>query len=253
MKPQVSLACWPGLRHERAAGMLLGPEPITEPLFGELGTQHVQLVPQSFGVLTEELAATLASRHARTAFRLHANVRVLPGRCVADVSGLVLYPAWYVQAARVSQILRAPAYSAHAGHRAEATFETMLDNTRRLEDLFQCPVAVEGQYPMAGDPRLVSHWEEYQALFESGVKFALDLSHLNILAHQSGRREEGLVAEMLACERCIEVHVSANDGRGDHHQICATAPWWIDLLPHINADAVVFSEGNHRRRRNHVE
>ena len=231
--------------------MLFRSEPITEPIFGELGIDQVQLVPQSFGVLTEELATTLAARHAKTAFRLHANVRVLQGRCVADISGLHHFPAWYAQAARISRLLGAPAYSGHAGLRCEATFDEMLDNARRLEDLFRCPVAIEGQYPMPGDPRLVSHWEEYKALFESDAKYALDLSHLNILAHRTGRREEGLVAEMLACERCIEVHVSANDGTGDHHQICERSPWWADLLKFINPNAVVFSEGNHRRRKQH--
>jgi hypothetical protein len=85
------------------------------------------------------------------------------------------------------------------------------------------------------------------------VPYALDLSHLHILATRTGRRETTLVAEMLACERCIEVHVSDNDGQGDWHQVCAEPPWWHPLLPHIHPHAVVFSEGNHRRaRNNHV-
>jgi hypothetical protein len=57
------------------------------------------------------------------------------------------------------------------------------------------------------------------------------------------------VRDMLACERCIEVHVSANDGRGDWHQVCEQPPWWWPLLQYINPKAVVFSEGNHRRKR----
>jgi hypothetical protein len=85
---------------------------------------------------------------------------------------------------------------------------------------------------------------------ESGVPYAIDLSHLHILACHSGVRDDALVRDMLACERCIEVHVSANDGRGDWHQICQRPPWWWPLLRHINPKAVVFSEGNHRRKRN---
>ena len=50
----VSLACWPGLRHDLAAQQLL--QDLFEPLFGRLSTAHVQLVPQSFGVLTEAAA-----------------------------------------------------------------------------------------------------------------------------------------------------------------------------------------------------
>ena len=45
MKAHVSLACWPGMRHEAAAALLHAP--IGEPLFGPLSAEHVQLVPQS--------------------------------------------------------------------------------------------------------------------------------------------------------------------------------------------------------------
>ena len=43
MQAHVSLACWPGLRHEAAAALLC--DPIEEPLFGRLSAEHVQLVP----------------------------------------------------------------------------------------------------------------------------------------------------------------------------------------------------------------
>ncbi|MDR2032821.1 MAG: hypothetical protein LBP86_11370 [Azoarcus sp.] len=89
-------------------------------------------------------------------------------------------------------------------------------------------------------------WAEYRALFESGVPYALDLSHLNILATWSGRRETALVAEMLACERCLEIHVSDNDGHGDGHLVCEAPPWWFDLLDGCHGGAVIFAEGNHR-------
>ncbi|MDO9093623.1 MAG: hypothetical protein Q8R98_14850 [Rubrivivax sp.] len=125
----------------------------------------------------------------------------------------------------------------------------MLDHTRRCADLFGCAVGVEGQYPAAGDPWLVSTWPEYRRLFESGVPYAIDLSHLHILACHSGVHDDALVRDMLACDRCIEVHVSANDGRGDWHQVCEQPPWWWPLLQYINPKAVVFSEGNHRRKR----
>lgn len=93
----------------------------------------------------------------------------------------------------------------------------------------------------------MSIWDEYRLLFDSGVPYALDLSHLNILAHQSGQKEATLVQEMLACERCTEVHVSDNDGSGDWHQVCESKPWWYSLLSYIHHDAVIFTEGNHRR------
>jgi hypothetical protein len=251
MKAHVSLACWPGLRHEAAAALLC--EPVEEPLFGRLSAEHVQLVPQSLGCLDEALADALRAAHPGTRFRLHANVQVLPRHRLADLSGFALHADWFAQAARISQRLEAPAYTAHAGRRCEADLPRMLDHARRCADLFGCPVGVEGHYPSAGDVWLVSSWAEYRAVFESGVPYALDLSHLHILATRTGRRETTLVAEMLACERCIEVHVSDNDGQGDWHQVCAEPPWWHPLLPHIHPHAVVFSEGNHRRaRNNHV-
>ncbi|AEF88801.1 hypothetical protein DelCs14_1775 [Delftia sp. Cs1-4] len=248
MKVHVSLACWPGVRHEAAARMLR--EPIDEPLFGRLSADHAQLVPQCMGCLTEDRADALRAAHPDTQFRLHANVHLLPARRIADLSGFERHGDWFAQAARISGRLRAPAYTAHAGRRSEAGMAGMLENARRCADLFGCPVGIEGHYPSTGDVWLVSTWLEYRAVFDSGVPYALDLSHLNILATRTGRCETALVAEMLACERCIEVHVSDNDGRGDRHQVCAAPPWWHALLPHIHASAVVFSEGNHRRGRN---
>lgn len=247
MNVSISLACWPGLRHERALALLA--QPPVEPLFGQLSTAHVQLVPQSFGVLTDALVDGLLAAHPAIRFRLHANVRVLPVHRLADLSNYDAHADWFQRAARVSQRLRAPAYSAHSGSRANASLATMLDNARRCADLFQCPVAVEGQYPTRDDALLVSTWQEYRALFESGVPYALDLSHLNIVARFSRSREYGLLREMLACERCIEVHVSDNDGRGDWHQVCDAPPWWMEHLHYVHADAVIFSEGNHRRTR----
>ncbi|MFT3815633.1 MAG: hypothetical protein QM740_20090 [Acidovorax sp.] len=247
MKIHVSLACWPGLSHEAAAQMLR--EPVDEPLFGQLSVEHVQVVPQCVGCLTEERADVLRAACPGTQLRLHANVHLLPERRLADLSGFDAHADWFAQAARVSQRLNAPAYTAHAGRRSQAGLSAMLDHARRCADLFGCPVGVEGHYPSREDIWLVSSWQEYRAVFESGVPYALDLSHLYILATRSGRLEMSLVAEMLACERCIEVHVSANDGSGDWHQVCTEPPWWHPLLGHVHPHAMVFSEGNHRRTR----
>lgn len=243
----VSLACWPGLRHEQAAKNLA--REVSEPLFGTLSTDHVQLVPQSFGVLTEELVDALVAAFPRVRFRLHANVRVLPEHQLADLSSYPAHGPWFRQAARLSKRLAAPAYTAHAGLRSHATMAGMLDHARRCADLFGCVVGVEGHYPTEGDSWLVSSWPEYRRLFVSGVPYAIDLSHLHILACHSGVHDDALLRDMLASDRCIEVHVSANDGRGDWHQVCQQPPWWWPLLQHINPHAVVFSEGNHRRKR----
>ncbi len=245
MKAHVSLACWPGLRHQEAARQLA--EPPAEPCFGRLSVEHVQLVPQSMGQLDEPLADALRSAYPDTRFRLHANVRVLPRHVFADLSGFGQHAEWFGQAARISRRLNAPAYTAHAGRRGQASLNAVLKNARRCADLFGCPVGIEGHYPTPGDTWLLSSWDEYRTLFDSGVPYALDLSHLHIVATHSGRREDTLVAEMLASDRCLEIHVSDNDGRADRHAVCVEPPWWFALLRHAHGEAVIFSEGNHRR------
>ena len=251
LKVNVSLACFPGLRHEVAAkvaheGVMSGS--LFEPGVGRLVCEHVQLVPQNMGCLTEDTALGLKELYPSTRFRLHANVRVLRQHVLADLSNFDDYGEWFAHAARVNTLLGSHGYSAHSGRRREATMGQVLENTRRAADLFGCPVSIEGQYPSHNDDYLVSSWEEYRQVLDSGVPFALDLSHLNIVAHRSRRREDSLVREMLASSACLEVHVSDNDGRGDQHRTCEQMPWWSALLESINPDAVIFSEGNHRFR-----
>lgn len=251
MKPvQTSLACWPGLSHLAAAQAAMAG--VHESMAGLLRVDHVQLVPQGADVLDEDLTEVLVKTWPSTTFRLHANVRVLPRRRLADLCTYERDLDWFSAAARVHRILGARAYSAHAGLRRDATLPELFDNARRCADLFGCRVAIEGQYPVVGEEPyrfLVSSWPEYRLLLESGVPYALDLSHLNIVARHYGRRDEALIAEMLANPACLEVHISDNDGCGDWHQVVREEPWWWSLLHYIHPDAVIFSEGNHRRSR----
>lgn len=266
MNINVSMAAFPGKRHLDAVRFALEPQGslIYEGPWGALSTDHIQLVPQCLGVLTEELAQGIAASYPNTRFRLHANARVLREHGFADLSNAAAHGDYFEQAARVHKWVGAGCpqpYSAHSGRRSESSMSEMLDAARRLADLFDAPVAVEGQYPKPVRGRgsiewsdgefLVSNWAEYRALFESGVPYALDLSHLNILASATGQRNEGLVKEMLSSERCLECHVSSNDGTGDHHQVLSEAEnvWWMPLLAHIGPNCVVFSEGNQLRRR----
>lgn len=248
----VSLAAFPGWAHLDAVQAAIAGavrQELVEPAFGPLVTEHLQLVPQNLGLLTESFAQSLCAAYPQVSFRLHANVRVL-GRLVrADLSGFDEHRAWFAQAGRISRLLGAAGYTAHSGHRAEASMGQMLDNARRCADLFECRVGIEGQYPTPAGELLVSSWAEYRAVFDAGLDYALDLSHLNILATHSGSCEQGLVGEMLASPQCIEVHISDNDGSGDWHQVCERRPWWADLLVLAHPDAVIFSEGNQRRRR----
>jgi hypothetical protein len=238
----LSLAAYPGLSFHEAMERARAEFP-EEPLLGALQVNDVQLCPQNRGVLTPEYADLLLNVYPETRFRLHANVRVLPSRQILDWSSYGQNQPYWDALANMSRHLRANAYTAHAGRRSEASLAEILEYARRAEDIFDCPVGIEGHYPSPNDVFLISSWEEYRTLFESGVKYAVDLSHLNIVAQQSHRYESTLVQEMLACERCIEVHLSGNDGTKDQHRTLNAEPWWWALTAHIHPAAVVFSEG----------
>ena len=94
-----------------------------------------------------------------------------------------------------------------------------LQFTQEIEDLFGIPVGVEGHYPTPNGKQhwLISTWQEYQQLLESGVNYALDLSHLNILAVQTNHVEWSLVHELLSSPHCLEIHLSDNHGYADQH------------------------------------
>jgi hypothetical protein len=241
----VSLAAYPGLQFHEALDCISRCPP-TEPLLGTLGTDETQLCPQNRGVLTLEYADMLREVYPNTRFRLHANVRVLPDRQVRDWSDWQIDSAYWRALAAVSKRLDAPAYTAHAGRRCESDLPGLFENIRRATDQFGCNVGIEGHFPTAHDTFLISTWEEYSQLFESGVGYALDLSHLHILAEQSRRWELTLVQEMLACERCLEVHLSGNDGCLDQHHALVDAPWWWSAVDYIHDGATVFSEGKQR-------
>ena len=244
MKVNVSLASWPMMRHEDALQSAL--EGVSDPVFGALAIDHVQLVPQNRGVLTSEHVASLRTRAPQTQFRLHANVRVLPEQRFADLTNAHMHWDYFTQLAVVHRATAAGVYSAHSGLKAEGSWQDTVNNVQRLEDLLGCPVAIEGQYPST-KPMHLSTWAEYEALLHSDLHYALDLSHLHIVATKSRRVELSLTRELLANPRCLEVHLSDNDGKGDWHALCGRDVWWMQALDAVHADAVVFSEGNQRR------
>jgi len=253
-------ACLPGKSHRDAvAGICAG---IAEAgIQGNLSPAKIQLCPQHYTAVTEESVDALVAEHPEIEFRLHASVRLAKhaesisaqgGRAIWDASNAHQERGqiWFKEAARVSRRLKAPAYTAHAGVRENASLDQMASNVRSLEDLFGCRVGVEGLFPTPGDIWLLSSWEEYAWLLESGIDYALDLSHINIVARRSDRCETTLVAELLESPRCIEIHVSDNNGRDDEHKpIEAIHPWWWSLLAGSGTKADVFSEGNQMRLR----
>lgn len=194
----------------------------------------IQLCPQSPGAFTMAVADALRARFPAVRFQLHANVALRPGppeRIDASTVCTETLP-WFRRAAAISRRLGAARYSLHAGRRQSATLAQLADNLQQLTQEMEMPVAVEGLYPAPGDPFLLSTWEEYRWLLERGPGFAIDMSHLHIL-HCRAPADPGLVRALLASPRCLEVHISDNDGRADQHRPLPDPPdarWWWPLL-----------------------
>lgn len=237
----LSLASLPGLYWQRLPTAC--HEVWVDPTLGQISIDHVQLVPQCLGVLDDDLCDMLRCALPATQFRLHANVRVLPERRLFDLSTLATSWPWFERIGMLSHRLGACAYTAHPGRRRDTTLRQVLDNARMLADRFGFAVGVEGMYP--GEAGwLLSTWSEYAELLESGVPYALDLSHLHIVATSSGQKNESLVQELLAGEQCLEIHVSHNDGSVDQHRPVPGVVWWLPLLRHAHPCSVIFTEGN---------
>ena len=241
-----SLACFPSLSFERATERVVAG--VEEGVLGRLEASVIQLVPQCYGILDEQVCERVRALAPGRELRLHANVRMHDKRIMADLSGLHLFPSYFERLRALNAFLSAPVYTAHAGRRSEASFTGLLRNAQELSDTMGCVVGIEGHYPTPHNTFLVSGWVEYRRLFESNQHYVLDLSHIHILACQSHERDDGLLREMLASPRCVEVHLSSNDGKSDSHFSLEEEPWWFHLLQHAHPDAVFFTEGRASRR-----
>lgn len=237
-------ANFPGIFTARALARLV--EGISEPQWGPLSVAHVQICPQNPQVLTESVCEQLRSDFPQMQLRLHANARVWDRHQLLDAATFSPETRPYYEAlADRSRRLGANAYSLHAGVQAHATRAQLFDRMHALQDVFgDIRVAVEGLYPRARDPQLMSTWADYAALLETDLHWAMDLSHLQIVARHEGHWDWDVARALLASPQCLEVHVSDNDGRKDAHALMLHTPAWVDLLDGIHPDAVCFSEGD---------
>jgi hypothetical protein len=230
--------------HQEAIALALADPPV-DPLLGVLSTTHLQLCPQNRGRVGLAMIGELRRRYPGVQFRLHANVQLGEKPRIVDWCDWPQEQAWFHRCAILSCVLGASAYTAHAGRR-QCSVAAVLNHVRDAEQAFGIPVGIEGHYPTRRHDWLISTWAEYRQMLESGVHYALDMSHLHILAVQSGRVEVQLVADLLASDQCLEIHVSANDGAYDQHLPLQAPPWWWSLLANAHPDAVIFSEGRQR-------
>lgn len=242
----LSIGAYGRLPHQVAIAHALHYPP-SDPVLGVLSTAKMQLCPQNRSRVDVEMAVALRRNHPDIEWRLHANVWLADRPRIVDLCDWPNEPDWFAQVGQLSGFLKAPTYTAHAGQRGKATVDQVLRYALEAEQCFGLPVGIEGHYPTPRQPDfwLFSSWEEYRLLLGSGVHYALDLSHLHILATCSGRIEWSLVQELLANDKCLEVHVSGNDGSADQHLPLEAddLPWWFPLLDAVHETAVIFSEG----------
>lgn len=256
-KAHFSAACYPGFGITQIMESVSNQWLKSDPKLGDLSLKEIQLCPQNcIEILTPETIDRLKANYPETQFRLHANVRVEDKHHVlADLSLFNRYKEYFGQLAKLSQQLNAKAYTLHAGLRKKCSKKQLLEFRLHLEDLFMVPVGIEGLYPTRDNRYWIDSWAEYEWLLTSGVPYALDLSHINILAIQSQTFEIDLVKALLSSPCCIEIHLSHNDGESDTHLSLSPQEyiWWVDFLNLANPNAVIFYEGNLRKLKQSID
>ena len=205
------------------------------------------------------MVEVLRDSFPETTFRLHANVRIGPKLRMLDASTFTPETDWYYrEIAKYTRYFNSPGYSFHAGKRVNASLRKMRENVQQIQAYFDCPLIVEGLYPNQQDTWLVSTWEEYRWLMESGLYYAIDLSHIHILSVQCRNQQRELLADLLTHSNCREIHISHNCGRKDGHQMIETSVWkelwwreiWLDSMSQRVDDLPAhFTEGNQKGRR----
>ncbi|MBN6739611.1 hypothetical protein JKG47_03530 [Acidithiobacillus sp. MC6.1] len=216
------------------------------PLLGRISVDKVQIGPQNCSrkiKIDAEMLDDLQARFPETRFRVHANVRVLDESCNFDLASMGHFLSYRAALVPVLRHLGEP-YTIHAGRRRwMVPLHAQISRCKKLEDDAGVPVGIEGLYPDAMDGNTCSTWGDYEQVLRSDVRYALDLSHLNIVRAVHGEAPDGLVREMLESPNCIEVHLSGNDGMADRHLALGNVPfWWTDYREAaIHGD--VFYEG----------
>lgn len=247
MKINAASACWSGLLYEEAVANLASGT--VEPILGNLDCSHIQLCPQHKDVLTLGLIQKLQTNYPNIQFRLHSDVRTLKkSGYTIDLSDLDSTNLWYFEELNeLSQYINAPLYSLHAGKRS-ISFEQLIENYYHLSEIFHCPIAIEGHYPFKRDYWLIDKWQEYELFLKHNISYALDLSHLNIVAKRYGW-DWDLTQCLISSPNCKEIHISFNDGLLDSHLVATEQylPMWTHwqrILSSKNSDCFIFSEGN---------
>lgn len=221
----------------------------------ELAMDWIQLCPQSYGVVDEGLITDLKRHYPRTKFQLHSNVRLKCGKTPVHGSSHGEWVNEYLETfERLTLLSGCGIYSLHSGYADEMTLNDMFENVREWNRQYNIIIAVEGLYPERRRQALISTWTEYEQLLHADIPYAIDLSHLHIVATTERKRPLQLVRDLLRSQHCREIHLSANNGRVDAHQPWSesNSEWWWEVLDSRHDQCVVFCEENLQTRRNHL-
>jgi len=243
-KIHATTAQFPGLSWRLACKKV--HEGFLEPFWGKISTDHVQICPQTSATVDTAAAEFLMEKYPQTKWRLHANARVLPQHFIYDASTVSQDTLFYFKELFARQkTFGSRIMSIHAGYRkncSEKDFWKNVDILRNLAALYDTEVAIEGLYPSEKAPQWIDTWSGYEDILKKEIPFALDLSHLKIVAKKEGWKKD-LAEEMVSSPFCREIHVSENDGLRDRHEKIKNPPKWLDCLVRAHPSSVVFSEG----------
>ena len=243
MKVYAASAVVPMASHQKAIEII--HQGLADENLGPLSSEKIQVCPQHTGYINDDLIGKLIETYPGTEFRLHASPKIRETAVgIFHVSNASENMDYFRKADEINTRFKATGYSIHAGERGDCTIDEMIDKLDMIQQQSNTVIAVEGLYPTKSNRWLMSSWEEYERVAERGCRYALDLSHLNIVARYHGRNDR-LVENLLASRQCIEVHVSENDGKADSHKPLKKGddPWWKELLAHSNPEAAIFYEG----------
>ncbi len=243
-------ACYPGKPIDTALILLHKNKP-TDFCIEKWDFSNIQICPQHIGFISETTTNRIKSKYPTTQFRLHANIRVNTTHRSFDAGFDLLDNLEYATKIKtIQQQLNAQIYSYHAPMRHNKSWNEIITNVLKLQDFLGIPTAIEGLYPNSKNQDDL--WKDsitaYEQILKSDLFFALDLSHLNIVYEQIDDFNKQqlilLTKEMLQNKKCIEVHISGNDGNHDSHNAIDKHIWWLDILnkAHLSQDCVIFCE-----------
>lgn len=235
----LATSCYPGFNVEAATRQIVNDFSLTK---------YIQLCPQNnTEIITTDLLKSIRMEYPTIQFRFHANPRITKNYLLVDLSSdfRTKKNKEYITTMRnMNDILGGSDYTIHAGD--NKNIKQIEYRVNYLSDFFGCKVGVEGLYTGIRGYSLNS-WSQYaELLIKTKINYAIDLSHINIIAKNESYNDFPLLAELLSSDRCIEVHISGNDGYCDRHEIYRSddlyVNFYLDNMSRFNFKSILFLE-----------